>query len=109
MIPGIGAMGESGRGIAMTDGRIIVGATADTVDGVTGLSTLRMYGIDDQGAIQRSASAIFLGETFRPGSRLGEVLTLSPDGRHLMIGGRMGSGNGSHNGSAYLLDLDLLP
>ena len=68
MIAGIGASAESGRGIAIAGGHVFVGAVSDTVGEDTGLGTLRIYGTDPDGSVHRGASAIFVGETFRPGA-----------------------------------------
>jgi hypothetical protein len=111
MIGGVGVNAESGRGLAIVDGHVIVGSVADTIGEDTGLGTVRIYGTDAEGRLDYTVRALFVGETFRSGSRLGETMNAwsGIDGSRLILGGRMGSGNGPHNGSAYVLDLSILP
>jgi hypothetical protein len=99
---------EAGRGVAIIEGLVAMSTLREVVAGVAEVGTVRFYRAARNGGLQGQPVAILVGETFRPGSQLGESMSVSPDGTHLLVGALRGGGNGHDNGSAYLLDLSIL-
>ena len=110
MIEGVTEGGESGRGVFIANGMIGVTEVNDFLVGQASVSTIRLYQLLESGDVDPKPVALIIGETERPGSRMGEHLGLSvsPDGLKLIVGAALGGGTGHDNGSAYPLDLSLI-
>ena len=103
--------GEAGRGVFIANGLIGVTEINDFVTDVATVSTVRLYGVAGDGTLDHTPRALVIGETQRPGSRLGEHIGISvgPANQQVMLGASRGSGTSRDNGSAYLLDLSVIP
>lgn len=98
---------ELGRSVAIAGQRLAVGSLFDTVGDVARVGTVRIYDVSRDG-VSASPSALFVGETSRPGGRLGEFMRGGQIGGRpaVIVGAPYGNGTGLDNGSAYVLELE---
>jgi hypothetical protein len=109
-IPGLTDGGETGRGLFIASGLVGVGTMGDFVFGTASVSTFRLYGMSEDGDIDLEPRGLVIGELLRPGSMMGERISLSvsADEQSLLLGAPRGGGIGKDSGSAYWLDLSSL-
>ncbi len=88
-------------------GRFAVGAPLGAYSGVPQVGGARVYRVE-RGALDPEPVAALVGETWRPGDRLGEALAAGVLGGRpvLVVGGYDGSGAGVDSGSAYVLTFE---
>ena len=98
---------ELGRSVAIAGQRLAVGSLFDTVGDVARVGTVRIYDVSRDG-VSATPSALFVGETSRPGGRLGEFMRGGQVGGRpaIIVGAPYGNGTGLDNGSAYVLELE---
>ena len=106
-IPGQGEGSETGRGVFIKAGHLGVVTTNDIIDNIASVSSVRLFGVDQQGELDLEPRALIVGETERPGSLLGQrdAIGLHPDRNAIILGAVRGGGTGRDNGSAYWVDL----
>lgn len=100
LVTGEVANERAGAAVAVVGGLIAVGGINGDVGGVPLAGGVRLYRGGRSG-LERDPVAIVVGETWRPGSRLGELLD-GGDGL-LIVGGWDGSGVALDTGSAYVI------
>ncbi len=92
---------EFGRSVAISGDVLAVGTPADQVGETTPVGTAIFYQWN-QAAMSLDRIGVFVGETQRPGGRVGESMIGAPGSApRFLIGGTLGNGSGLDNGSVY--------
>lgn len=95
-----------GLGLAIVNGVLAIGGPSGAYSGTPLVGSVQFYRGGPDG-VDPEPIALFTGETYRPGGRLGEFIKAGTIGgrARLIIGGYDASGGGLDNGAAYLLDI----
>ena len=104
MVSGTAVNGEFGFSVAVAGRKLAVGAPNDQVGDLAPVGRVHLYSWSSTENSFAAHSEI-VGETQRPGGRLGERLSgATKGGGEFLFGGSFGNANGLDNGSVYFWD-----